>query len=120
VTYQRRLGVHRLTQAELRQAFYSHSFILKRLHFLTLEQPFHTDRCDILAMYALDVAAIGGESLLASSGKIYNEIAATRPDVIHVLADDQWIFDEFVAQYTHAAILSSFQSFIEYTTNTIR
>jgi Taurine catabolism dioxygenase TauD, TfdA family len=39
-------------------------------------------------MYALDVAAIGGESLLASSGKIYNEIAATRPDVIHVLADD--------------------------------
>lgn len=47
-------------------------------------------------MYALDVAAGGGESLLASSGKIYNEIAATRPDVIHTLSDDQWVFDEFV------------------------
>jgi hypothetical protein len=47
-------------------------------------------------MYALDVAVAGGESLLASAGKIYNEIAATRPDVIHTLADDGWIFDESV------------------------
>lgn len=45
-------------------------------------------------MYALEVAAIGGESLLASSGKIYNEIASARPDVIHVLADGTWTFDE--------------------------
>lgn len=45
-------------------------------------------------MYALDVAAAGGESLLASSGMVYNEIAATRPDVIHVLTDDKWVFDE--------------------------
>jgi hypothetical protein len=45
-------------------------------------------------MYALDVAAIGGESVLASAGKVYNDIAATRPDVIHVLTDDKWIFDE--------------------------
>lgn len=52
-------------------------------------------------MYVLDVAAIGGESLLASSGQIYNEIAASRPDIIHVLADDQWIFDEFVRPPTH-------------------
>ena len=61
---------------------------------LTTRKPFHTDRCDILSMYALDVAAAGGESLLASSGMVYNEIAATRPDVIHVLADDKWVFDE--------------------------
>jgi hypothetical protein len=46
-------------------------------------------------MYALGVGAAGGESLLASSGKIYNEIAANRPDVIHVLANDDWIFDEY-------------------------
>jgi len=57
--------------------------------------PFHTDRCDILAMYALDVSAHGGESLLASAATVYNEIAATRPDVIHVLADPSWVFDEF-------------------------
>jgi Taurine catabolism dioxygenase TauD, TfdA family len=50
-------------------------------------------------MYALNVAAIGGESLLASSAKIYNEIAETRPDVLHVLADDKWIFDESVVPH---------------------
>ncbi|KAL4780651.1 hypothetical protein BJX76DRAFT_360635 [Aspergillus varians] len=59
-------------------------------------QPFHTDRCDILSMYALDIGATGGESLLASSGKVYNEIAATRPDIIHLLTNDNWVFDEFV------------------------
>ncbi|AEO63019.1 uncharacterized protein THITE_2141213 [Thermothielavioides terrestris NRRL 8126] len=57
-------------------------------------QPFHTDMCDILSMYVLDTAVQGGESLLASSGMIYNEIAATRPDIIHLLADDKWIHDE--------------------------
>jgi hypothetical protein len=57
-------------------------------------QPFHTDRCDILSMYAYDVAASGGESIIASGGKIYNEIARDRPDILHVLTDDKWIFDE--------------------------
>jgi len=47
-----------------------------------------------LSLYALDVAAYGGESFLASSAKIYNEIARTRPDIIHVLAKDDWPFDE--------------------------
>jgi hypothetical protein len=50
--------------------------------------------CDILAMYVLDTAVAGGESVLASSVKIYNEIAATRPDIIHLLASDEWIHDE--------------------------
>ncbi|KAL6713798.1 hypothetical protein ACLMJK_008290 [Lecanora helva] len=57
-------------------------------------QPFHTDRCDVLSMYACDIAPSGGESLLASNAMIYNEIAKTRPDILHVLADDKWIFDE--------------------------
>lgn len=53
--------------------------------------------CDILSMYVLDTAANGGESLPASSATIYNEIAVDRPDLIHVLADDKWIHDEYVA-----------------------
>lgn len=57
-------------------------------------QPFHADLCDVLALYALNVAAYGGESFLASSAKIYNELARTRPDIIEVLAKDDWIFDE--------------------------
>jgi len=47
-------------------------------------------------MYALNVAAYGGESYLASSANIYNELARTRPDLIEVLAKDDWIFDECV------------------------
>ncbi len=47
-------------------------------------------------MYALNVAAYGGESHLASSANIYNELARTRPDLIEVLAKDDWIFDECV------------------------
>jgi hypothetical protein len=45
-------------------------------------------------MYVLDTAAQGGMSKVASSAKIYNEIAATRPDVIHTLSDSSWIFDK--------------------------
>ena len=45
-------------------------------------------------MYAINVASNGGESLLASTGKVYNEIAASRPDVIHVLSDGGWVFDK--------------------------
>jgi hypothetical protein len=45
-------------------------------------------------MYAYDVSPSGGESLLASNAKIYNEIAAKRPDIIHTLAKDDWVFDE--------------------------
>lgn len=59
-------------------------------------QPFHTDICDVLALYALNVAAYGGESFLASTAKIYNELARSRPDIIEVLAKDDWVFDECV------------------------
>jgi hypothetical protein len=45
-------------------------------------------------MYVQAEAAEGGESHLASCAKVYNEIAATRPDVIHVLAESDWIFDK--------------------------
>ena len=59
-----------------------------------LTQPFHTDLCDVLGMYALGVAASGGESSLASTAKIYNELARNRPDIIELLAKDDWVFDE--------------------------
>ncbi|KAK0645709.1 hypothetical protein B0T16DRAFT_145692 [Cercophora newfieldiana] len=71
-----------------------------RIHSF-IPQPFHTDLCDVLSLYALDVAAYGGESFLASSAKIYNEIARTRPDIIHVLAKDDWPFDEFYQSQYH-------------------
>ena len=53
-------------------------------------------------MYVQEQAAGGGESYLASSAKVYNEIAATRPDVIHTLADPSWIFDKYASPCTKA------------------
>ena len=45
-------------------------------------------------MYALGVAASGGESFLASTAKIYNDLARNRPDIIELLAKDDWVFDQ--------------------------
>jgi len=79
--------------------------------YVTRAQPFHTDLCDVLSLYALNVAAYGGESFLASSAKIYNELARTRPDIIEVLAKDDWIFDEFwQGQYHTRPLLYDFPS----------
>ncbi|KAF1986479.1 Clavaminate synthase-like protein [Aulographum hederae CBS 113979] len=74
-------------------------------------QPFHTDVCDVLAMYVQEQAAEGGDSHLASGARIYNEIARTRPDVIHTLADPSWIFDKHQtpAYWNTRALLFSFE-----------
>jgi hypothetical protein len=40
-----------------------------------------------------NLAAQGGQSVLASAYTVYNELAATRPDLIHVLAEPNWPFD---------------------------
>jgi hypothetical protein len=55
------------------------------------EIDFHNDVGDIVSLFVLNTPASGGESLLASSGRIYNELACTRPDLIHILSDD-WPF----------------------------
>jgi len=67
---------------------------LRQSPYANNAQPFHNDVCDVLAMYVQETAVEGGECYLASCAKIYNEIAATRPDVIGVLADGSWIFDK--------------------------
>ena len=46
-------------------------------------------------MYVQEQAVEGGESHLASCAQVYNEIASTRPDVIHTLARPTWIFDKY-------------------------
>jgi Taurine catabolism dioxygenase TauD, TfdA family len=47
----------------------------------------------VLALYKLSDSVRGGESLLASAWTVYNELAATRPDLINTLAKDDWAFD---------------------------
>lgn len=57
------------------------------------KQVFHTDAGDVIALFALSEAAEGGESFLASSWQVYNELAAKRPDLIRTLSES-WDVDE--------------------------
>ncbi|KAL5336517.1 hypothetical protein BJX70DRAFT_280719 [Aspergillus crustosus] len=60
------------------------------------DKPFHTDTVtDCLCLFARSLSEKGGRSILASAWTVYNEIAATRPDIIHVLAASNWPFDTF-------------------------
>jgi len=45
-------------------------------------------------MYAVNTAAEGGNSILASGSKVYNELARTRPDVLDLLARRDWATEE--------------------------
>lgn len=55
--------------------------------YTTDKQVFHTDSGDIVSLFALETAVEGGASKLASTWRVYNEIARTRPDLIHTLAE---------------------------------
>ncbi|PGG95070.1 hypothetical protein AJ80_10028 [Polytolypa hystricis UAMH7299] len=72
--------------------------------YTTDKQVFHTDVGDVVSLFALDTAAQGGQSKLASSWRVYNELTATRPDLIRTLAED-WPFDEFDGHYTLRPLL---------------
>ncbi|KAI0390168.1 TfdA family taurine catabolism dioxygenase TauD [Xylariaceae sp. FL0594] len=62
--------------------------------YTTDKQVFHTDSGDIVSLFALETSARGGASKLASTWRVYNEIASTRPDLIHTLAQD-WDMEVF-------------------------
>lgn len=57
-------------------------------------QVFHTDSGDIVSLLCLSEAADGGTSRLASTWRVYNELAATRPDLVHTLTAP-WPFENF-------------------------
>lgn len=64
--------------------------------YTTDKQVFHTDLGDLIALMAIQTAAKGGVSRISSAGKVYNDIAATRPDLIHTLAEP-WPIDRCVS-----------------------
>lgn len=49
---------------------------------------FHTDRCDILVLLVVRAAASGGETRIASSLAIVEELRRERPDLLAVLEQD--------------------------------
>jgi hypothetical protein len=46
---------------------------------------YHTDSCDVVALFVLRTAKSGGRSMIASSVALHNEIQRTRPDLLEVL-----------------------------------
>jgi hypothetical protein len=62
--------------------------------YTTDKQVFHTDKGDIVALFALETAAEGGASKISSSWQVYNDLAENRPDLIKTLAEP-WPLEEF-------------------------
>ncbi|KAK1808832.1 hypothetical protein LTR12_016810 [Friedmanniomyces endolithicus] len=48
---------------------------------------------DCICLFAFGLSARGGCSFIAPAWQVYNEIATTRPDLIHVLSRPDWPFD---------------------------
>jgi len=58
-----------------------------RIYQTNERQTFHTDSADVVGLLCLQKALSGGESLLVSAITIYNEMLATRPDLLSLLFD---------------------------------
>ncbi|KAI1121133.1 TfdA family taurine catabolism dioxygenase TauD [Nemania abortiva] len=78
--------------------------------YTTDKQVFHTDTGDIVSLFALETSAAGGASKLASTWRVYNEIAATRPDLLHTLSDywDMEVFEKSDKPYTKRPLVFHF------------
>ncbi|KAF5630169.1 family oxidoreductase [Fusarium tjaetaba] len=62
--------------------------------YTTDRQVFHTDSGDIVSLFCLETALEGGASRIASTWRVYNELARTRPDLIHTLSQT-WDVENF-------------------------
>jgi hypothetical protein len=54
------------------------------------ELRFHTDRCDVVALFCIRQALSGGVSKLCSSPAVHNAMLRRRPDLAAALYDDVW------------------------------
>jgi len=98
-----------------------------RIYATRRHQPFHTDSCDVVALLCLRAAWRGGESAIASSVTVHDEMVRTTPELAEVLARP-FVFDrkneippgkgptyEMPVFHHHAGLLSVFyaRDFIE-------
>jgi len=58
-----------------------------RIYATNARQPYHVDLCDIVGLLCLKTAKIGGESIIASSVTVYNELVKSRPELARLLAE---------------------------------
>ena len=59
---------------------------VNRIYQTRYRQLFHTDSCDVVGLLCLQPAKTGGQSAIASSTSVYNEMAKRCPDLAAVLA----------------------------------
>lgn len=57
--------------------------------------------CGVLGMFYINVAEEGGELLLASSWKVYNELAVNNPRMLRVLSCPDWPIQEYAFSVRH-------------------
>ncbi|KAK6336117.1 hypothetical protein TWF696_001684 [Orbilia brochopaga] len=62
--------------------------LIKSPGYTNVHMSFHNDTAHIIALFVAGTAENGGGSMVASSAKVYNELAATKPHVIKTLAED--------------------------------
>lgn len=56
-------------------------------------ETYHTEETgEIIAWLTRGVAAKGGKCVISSAATVYNVLAATRPDLIRILAASNWPF----------------------------
>ncbi|KAI0526396.1 TfdA family taurine catabolism dioxygenase TauD [Xylaria bambusicola] len=100
-----------VTLTHIKDLTWSHdSKLIGSPAYTTDKQVFHTDRGDIVSLFALETSASGGASKLASTWRVYNEIAATRPDLIHTLSEN-WqmeIFEKADAPFVERPLIFHF------------
>lgn len=58
-----------------------------RLYGTRARHLYHTDSCDIVGLLCLQKAKQGGQSKIASSVTVYNEMAKRRPDLVAVMEE---------------------------------
>jgi hypothetical protein len=58
-----------------------------RIYGTTARHLFHTDSCDIVGLLCLQTARSGGQSKIASSVTVYNEMLERRPDLVAVMME---------------------------------
>jgi hypothetical protein len=58
-----------------------------RLYGTTARHLYHTDSCDIVGLLCLQTAKSGGQSKIASSVTVYNEMLKRRPDLVAVMME---------------------------------
>jgi len=67
------------------------AFLSSYARTLTNQQlRFHTDRCDVVALFCIRQAAKGGVSKLCSSPAVHNAMLAHRPELCAALYEDVW------------------------------